>query len=266
MSGNSLYDHIRTLCSHRSPKYKGEYYFTFDDWYVGISDDKNRHYASYILITGSEFKDGVLRLDFNFRLNDMLVDLHKNYTLLSMKEMLSMKSVHSFRLLEILKSAYNLACSRNGVKEGEVTSFTYGLTDLKLALGVIPGDDKVIAKELNKPSPDLDAIAAYAKENKLDRYENPNNFMRRAIYKAVEEINAKCRSINIKAVPVKKNRFIVGVQFDVWKPEEESKPKQSESKPTLTDSNAALFSAVYPSLSNVFFRRRHHADTFMVGR
>ena len=100
-TSGSLYEHIEALCDRQV---KGA---TIFDWNLLMKDKANGKIEAHQVVTDASFKNGTLTLRYNNSLTDKIVNLQKDYTVLSLSDTLSLKSVYSLRLYEMLKSAFD---------------------------------------------------------------------------------------------------------------------------------------------------------------
>ena len=208
-SSGSLYEHIEALCDRQI---KGA---TIFDWNLLMKDKENGKIEAHQVVTDASFKNGTLTLRYNNSLTDKIVNLQKDYTVLSLAETLSLKSVYSLRLYEMLKSAYDYQ-SAVTKKQGEMV-FEYLLPELKLELGIInSGGSKEIKAELEKDSPDYDRIDELAEKTGQNKYKEFKIFNRNVLLKAKEELNNKT-SLIVDYEPIKSGRKAVGIRFFVTK-------------------------------------------------
>ena len=208
-SSGSLYEHIEALCDRQI---KGA---TIFDWNLLMKDKENGKIEAHQVVTDASFKNGTLTLRYNNSLTDKIVNLQKDYTVLSLAETLSLKSVYSLRLYEMLKSAYDYQ-SAVTKKQGEMV-FEYLLPELKLELGIInSGGSKEIKAELEKESPDYDRIDELAEKTGQNKYKEFKIFNRNVLLKAKEELNKKT-SLIVDYEPIKSGRKAVGIRFFVTK-------------------------------------------------
>lgn len=206
-TSGSLYEHIEALCDRQI---KGA---TIFDWNLLMKDKENGKIEAHQVVTDASFKDGTLTLRYNNSLTDKIVNLQKNYTVLSLADTLSLKSVYSLRLYEMLKSAYDYkkAVSK---EEGE-QAFEYDLTELKLELGIInSGGSKEIKAELEKEYPDYDRIDELAEKTGQNKYKEFKIFNRNVLSKAKDELNKKT-SLEVDYEPIKRGRKTAGIRFFV---------------------------------------------------
>ncbi len=206
-SSGSLYEHIEALCDRQI---KGA---TIFDWNLLMKDKENGKIEAHQVVTDASFKDGTLKLRYNNSLTDKIVNLQKNYTILSLADTLSLKSVYSLRLYEMLKAAYDY--KRALTKEPGEQEFEYNLTELKLELGIInSGGSKEIKTELEKDFPDYDKIDELAEKTGQTKYKEYKIFNRNVLSKAKEELNKKT-SLTVDYEPIKSGRRAVGIRFFV---------------------------------------------------
>ncbi|MBR1855884.1 MAG: replication initiation protein [Oribacterium sp.] len=217
-SSGSLYEHIEALCDRQV---KGA---TIFDWNLLMKDKKNGKIEAHQVVTDASFKNGTLTLRYNNFLTDKIVNLQKDYTVLSLAETLSLKSVYSLRLYEMLKSAFDYQRAVSKTSGEQV--FDYMLTELKLELGIITsGGSKEIKSELEKDYPDYDRIEELAEKNGQNKYKEYKIFNRNVLVKAKEELNKKT-SLKIDYEPIKNGRKTVGIRFFVDK--KISEPERNE--------------------------------------
>jgi plasmid replication initiation protein len=208
-SSGSLYEHIEALCDRQI---KGA---TIFDWNLLMKDRENGKIEAHQVVTDASFKNGTLVLRYNNYLTDKIVNLQKDYTVLSLAETLSLKSVYSLRLYEMLKSAYDYQRAITK-RQGELV-VEYDLTELKLELGIITsGGSKEIKAELEKENPDYEKIEKLAEKTDQTKYKEYKIFNRNVLSKAKEELNNKT-SIQVDYEPIKSGRKTVGIRFFVIK-------------------------------------------------
>ncbi|RKM56099.1 MULTISPECIES: replication initiation protein [unclassified Butyrivibrio] len=214
-SSGSLYEHIEALCDRQI---KGA---TIFDWNLLIKDKENGKLEAHQVVTDASFKNGTLTLRYNNSLTDKIVNLKKGYTVLSLAETLSLKSVYSLRLYEMLKSALDY---KSAITKGSGAQvFEYDLTELKLELGIInSGGDNKIKTELEKEYPDYDRVAELVEKTGQTKYKEYKIFNRNVLSKAKEELNKKT-SLIIDYEPIKSGRKTVGIRFYVDKKGNEEK-------------------------------------------
>lgn len=209
-SSGSLYEHIEALCDRTIQGSQ-----TIFDWNLLMKDKENGKIEAHQVVTDASFKNGTLKLRYNNSLTDKIVNLKKNYTVLSLADTLSLKSVYSLRLYEMLKSAYDYKTYY--AKEPIEQAFEYNLTELKLELGIITsGGNKEIKAELEKEYPDYDKIEILAENNRnsQNKYKEYKIFNRNVLSKVKEELNKKT-SLIVDYEPIKSGRRTVGIRFFV---------------------------------------------------
>lgn len=157
---------------------------------IGI-EDENGQFAYRNLFIGADYVNGEFKLYYNPLLGNFYKEVSKNYTWYSLETMMNFKSVHSFRLYELLKKeCYDMNKNAKVFKEGEQKKylFTYSVSELKLMLGVINADSQAVRNVLNtrKGAPDYDKAVEASPEKGFARW---NDFSRRCIIPAIKEIN-----------------------------------------------------------------------------
>ncbi len=228
-SSGSLYEHIEALCDRQI---KGA---TIFDWNLLIKDKDNGKIEAHQVVTDASFKNGTLTLRYNNSLTDKIVNLQKGYTVLSLADTLSLKSVYSLRLYEMLKSAFDY---KNAVtKENGEQVLEYNLTELKLELGIVnSGGDNKIKAELEKDYPDWEKIDQLVEKTGQTKYKEYKIFNRSVLSKAKDELNEKT-SMMVDYEPIKSGRKTVGIRSFVDKKgvEDEGIKKKDISKDDIMD-------------------------------
>ena len=206
-TSGSLYEHIEALCDRQV---KGA---TIFDWNLLIKDKERGKIEAHSVVTDASFKNGTLVLRYNNSLTDKIINLQKDYTVLSLSDTLSLKSVYSLRLYEMLKSAYDY--KRAITKESGVLVFDYNLTELKLELGIInSGGDNKVKAELEKEYPDYEKLDELIEKTGQTKYKEYKIFNRNVLSKAKTELNNKT-SLEVDYSPIKSGRKTVGIRFFV---------------------------------------------------
>ncbi len=187
-------------------KKSGSYYKTVEElmdsnspdslkkqWGIMINRPDDGLYGFVDVITSMIYdsKQGKLFIKFSDekKIQEEIYNLKKNYTTLSYSQMMSFKSVYSYRIYEIL-------LSRIGYEDGTTRQkkmqyqFDYGLSELKYYLGIldpyISADVKRALSEA-KTADDFERIEiSISGEKKMPRY---NDFEKYTLKKAVAEIN-----------------------------------------------------------------------------
>ena len=208
-SSGSLYEHIEALCDRQI---KGA---TIFDWNLLMKDKENGKIEAHQVVTDASFKNGTLTLRYNNSLTDKIINLQKDYTVLSLSDTLSLKSVYSLRLYEMLQSAYDY--KRAIEKIDGIQVFEFNLTQLKLELGIVnSGGDNKIKTELEKEYPDYDRIEELVEKTGQTKYKEYKIFNRNVLSKSKEELNKKT-SLIVDYEPIKSGRKTVGIRFYVDK-------------------------------------------------
>lgn len=130
----SFYTQIKQLCDPSSA------HATITSWttFIEETDKKGgRKFKAMVLIPTARFENGQLTLTFNKEAEDDIYNLKKNYTMLSIAQMVKMRSPYSIQMYERFKSAMDLEKSRTGNNGPYYLEYT--LQELKddLGLGVV---------------------------------------------------------------------------------------------------------------------------------
>lgn len=198
--GNSIYSHLRPVAKSLIGRM------------IGIENDEKKAFHYMTIVTDADYEDGVCTITFNKKLRESLVQIQNKFTILSLPVMMEMKSVHSFRLFELLKSETfigNRNCQQT--MDGGF-EFSISLSELKLEIGVVDASEAKVRAILDgKEKPDYDKAIEVAKEKK---YNNWKDFKKAVLDVAVNEISEKT-DMNISYEPIRagKGGKTVGVTF-----------------------------------------------------
>lgn len=180
----SFYKRVKESC------YAEGNHGTLLDYRAVIEDDESEKFAAYSLITAAEFSNGTLSVTFNPKMERYITGMKQNYTSLDADEMMSLKSNYSWRLLELFRKEVGvqkwLAC-RNSKDTEEPYVVTYGITDLKLMLGIIDSSNPKVYKILHSDNPDMNNIEEFDTSSMKDF----RNFKRNVIDAARKELFEK---------------------------------------------------------------------------
>ncbi|WP_026653554.1 replication initiation protein [Butyrivibrio proteoclasticus] len=242
-TSGSLYTHIEEACDR---SFKGQ---TLFDWQILKKDPEKKILVASQVVTDAAFKDGTLIIRYNNSLTNMIVDLKNDYTILSLSEILAMKSVHSLRLYEILKSCYDKEVYMS--KDAGKHAFHFSLVELKLLLGIIPpSSDKRIQKELAKEYPNYTLVEEILNKNGENKYPEYKHFNNEVIKKALKEINSKT-SIHVETDRTKTGRNTTGLWFFVEK--KENQKIETSEKPLMSQQEMdSILDSLYEMMHSVF--------------
>ena len=158
---------------------------------IGI-EDENGQFAYRSLFIGADYINGEFKLYYNPLLGNFYKEVKTNFTPLSLGVMMSFKSVHSFRLYELLRKECYITNKNAKVyeeEEGKIKYiFNYSVAELKLMLGVVNADSQAVRNALvsKKGAPDYEKAVDASVEKGFKRW---SDFNRRCIEPAVKEIN-----------------------------------------------------------------------------
>lgn len=153
---------------------------------LGMSDPVNKRFSYKALIISSDYEDGVLTMKFNPDLKDYLIKTDfKNLTKVSKKARLTMKSVYSKRLYEILKSHCFYYKGQERPDNRYVVN--YSIAELKLLIGVVNANLDSVKRVLGESdNPDYEKAVSRSPEKMYNRW---SDFKGRVLDPAVKEIN-----------------------------------------------------------------------------
>lgn len=164
-------------------------YDKMSDKKIGMTKE-NGDFGYRNLVIGGDYSNGELKLYYNPLLSSYYKEVSRNYTMLSLSTMMKFKSVHSFRLYELLKKecyTNNNKPSKPSLDTGESTVyfFNYSVAELKLMIGVVNAESAAVKNILNKNG-DFEKAVEKAEEKGFERW---CDFKRRCIDPAILEIN-----------------------------------------------------------------------------
>ncbi len=204
VTGNNFYETIKKAVQPKKGKP------SIMDYRIIITNDAEKKFEAINVVTDCTFENGVFSIRFNDKVTKELWELKSNYTTFRLEETLSLKSIYSFRLYEILKSEYD---RQDYIlkKQGKPTQMPYicemHLTDLKLKLGIIDTQvDNEIVSALKKASPDyekIEILAANDEEGK--KYKEYADLKKNALNRGKKELKEKT-DIYYNFEPVKSGR------------------------------------------------------------
>ena len=206
-NSNSFYDQIKAVIKPVSPSTP-----SLLDWRLYLEDDASQHIEGINIVTHATFVNGTLTIVLNKELESQLFHLKSNYTILSLTDVVKLKSAYSIKLYEIFKSRMDreMATTRNA---GPYL-ISYDLDELKQELGI--EDPSVPVTEIRKKKS--------GPTHRRDIYAEYSEFRRRVLDKAKEELN-QCTSVFMEYRPVRsgKGGRVVAVEFTLTRqaPQEE---------------------------------------------
>lgn len=161
---------------------------------IGFTDN-NGNFAFRNLIIGTDYINGVFRIYYNPLLQQFFKDFDKLtfYTSLSLETMMKLKSVHSFRLYELLKKECYTPKYKKVDNSQEYINYTvtFLIDELKLMLGVVNSElanVKAVLENAKYGVPDYAKAVSVSKEKGLERWVD---FKKVCIDPAIKEINEK---------------------------------------------------------------------------
>ena len=199
LKGNGVYDALAPLAQSLTGRV------------MGITDPENNYFRFVSIISVAEYKDNVLRISFNNRLEDFLFRLNKNYTLLDKKMMMGFHSIYSFRMYEILRSvAFDSNHFAQRTLDGGY-SVVFSVAELKLELGIVDATDEKLKRLFDSKNPDYELVIEKASEQK---YRDWRDFRRFVLEVAQKELRHES-DICFDFEPIRIGRKIKKVQFTI---------------------------------------------------
>ena len=189
---------------------------------IVLEDEKNDSFVVEPIISRIEYNKGDLNIRFSSSARKMMID-NARFTLLDIRLMLNFKSVFSLRLYEMLRSE---AFQRKGEKK-ESFDIIYGLSELRLNLGVIDANEPAVRDILISDESDFDRAAAAATQN---RYKTFGDLKRHVIDVAVNEINEQT-DIMVSYDMIRNRTGVTKIRFTVvYKKDRKEETKQLSEK------------------------------------
>lgn len=186
---------------------------------IGIEIPEEEFFSYSNIIINSDYKNGVLTVEFNPRLKKYLTNIKQNFTKLELRTMLQFQKMCSFRLYELLKSKAYSYDNKNDFQ------ISIDLAELKFVIGVVDIEDKNAYDILNKSTaPDYDK----AYESMQDaKYCDWKNFKRKILEPSIQEIET-LTNMRIEYETIKKGRggAVCGIRFHVTILEEKENNKE----------------------------------------
>ena len=164
---------------------------------IGITNSVDKTFEFISIISHAKYENSELIIGWNPLLKDFLVNLESNFSLLSLRLVLSFQTNWALRIYELLRAK---AFSYYSVSNNEYR-IQYSLSELKFELGVADASNEEIRKILDnkKLTPeDFDKALNKANEKGIAKYKTWSDFKRKVIDPAIKEINSiDCSEMNI---------------------------------------------------------------------
>ena len=153
-------------------------------------------YAEIITACHYDSSSGKMFLKFNSEefIKSQIWQLKSEYSELPFMLMMSLKSLNTFRIAEIITSQISIADAALIEMGGEAAyeySFKYSLGELQFMLGALDiTNDKVGRKMISEPNPDYNKIAIDVNSRQKENLGDYRGFRRYSLDTAVSEINS----------------------------------------------------------------------------
>lgn len=168
---------------------------------IGFENDELQQFKYISLITMAEYRDGIFSVHFNYELKQYLKPTTQ-FTMLELPVLLQYRGVYSLRLHEVLlsrcyrKKKAGVAKYTSKETDGKHFHFAIGLSELKLAIGVVNAESSAVQRILKGSSnPDYDKAVERAVEKSFNNW---NDFKKRVLDPAIKEINKTENGMNVK--------------------------------------------------------------------
>lgn len=202
---------------------------------IGFVNDEMESFKYISLITSAEYKNGIFTVKFNHELKKYL-NPKTQFTVLELPVILKYKSLYSLRLHEILLSRCYKKKRVGATKytgkdtDGKHFKIEIGLSELKLALGVVNAESYAVQRVLNGSSaPDYDKAVEKASEKSFNTW---YDFKKKVIDMAIKEINKVDNGIMVSYEPMRggKGGKVYGLRFFVELANKDTKEHQEEQR------------------------------------
>ncbi len=163
-NSGSFYDRVRDACVNRNNMSDPNTLINFKNYF---EDEDTHEFLVQNMITDAGFRDGTLYIAFNPQAAKYIFDLQSRYTSLDADEMLSLENNHAWRMYEMFQQQIGFSQYMAQKRNGDLVypySVTYGLTRLKLALGII---------DINNP----EVFALVKKKGQLGQIRNDDFYL-----------------------------------------------------------------------------------------
>lgn len=223
-SSNSLYNDIKNLIKPgmRRNRNTNEPEPSLLDWKIIVMEDEKQHINGKNIITEADFSEGHMYIIWNKALEDVLLNLKANYTLLNKSIISQFKSKFSYQLYQLLKQTIDREmgiAKKKNVKLSATDRFELkiDLIDLKAYMGVIDPNINPILYNAVKS----DAVVTFDEcvnnikdEELLKTLKEYKGFRKYALERAKKDIN-EISDIEMEYEPLKKGRGgkVVGFTF-----------------------------------------------------
>ncbi len=155
---------------------------------IGYSDPQRKVFDYMSFIVRAKYEDATMKVWFGKAAIEYLQEDRSGFTRIERKIINSFRSAYAFRLYEIIRKNCYYPKNYTGERSG-IFSFTIGLSELKLEMGVVNASYDAVRKELQSGGafPDYDKAVSKAPE-KIKSYNTWSNFRQRCLDPAIKEI------------------------------------------------------------------------------
>lgn len=181
---------------------------------MGFSNPEEGTFDYISIISRAKYENSVLQITFNPEIKSFITNLNEKFTLLKLPMMTSFKSLYSFRIYELLRSAAYVNSRSAQMLMGGGYQVTFGLAELKFEIGVADIEDKGTMAYFTGGKMDYDEALKAAT---VKHYERWDRFKHSVLDTAVAEINEKT-DLFISYQPLTSGRGgkTTSVEFNVY--------------------------------------------------
>ena len=200
-NGNGIYNYLKGISQS-----------TVQHYMYLQEDPKKQVFDVIAVVERVEFRGGILKFTFNDAIRQHTIDVQKQFTIIPVSTLLSFVSNNTYRLYELfMTSAFK-------IPKGGSYKITYGLSELKFAIGLIDVNDPYVARNLQMRKTYDEIINAMPHAP----YKEYNNFKTRLLNVAQKELNDSDEAeIRFTYEPVRSGHGgkITSICFTIYKKE-----------------------------------------------
>ena len=204
-TSENLYKTVKELIAPKPTRGKKATKPSLLDWRIIVKDDEGKSIEANNIITQATFKNGKMSIVFNNELENKLIDLGKNYTIIDRQIISNFSSNYSYVLYQIFKQTIDIERARH--KENGPFVLEMDLIDLKVQTGHLEAAENDILYDavMDDNVITYDAIESIPDKEYLKKIRSANGFKRDVVEAAQEEIN-RLSDIYMEYEPIKRGR------------------------------------------------------------
>ena len=178
---------------------------------IGIEDNKTKKFH-YVSIISEVVYNGKLSITFNKSVQPLLTEFKSRFTELSFAHVMSLESVYSYRLYQIVRSIAYPGSHKCYKDENNTYHYTIDLAELRFVLGLVDINEEKVREVLDKgyiTRPDYNKALSIATQVK---HRNWRDLKKNAIDRAIKEISKKTDiilSFETQGKPIDEVTFLI---------------------------------------------------------